>query len=91
MKQLLRPTPKLPQQNGQPSQKPEDSNDRSTPKRSLKKWLYLGRCSLPSHNLGITTKPEMALRSRETGCFRLIPEPIESSVLNFFNYFFDYL
>jgi HlyD family secretion protein len=42
MKQLLRPTPKLPQQNGQPSQKPEDSNARSTPKRSLTKWIYLG-------------------------------------------------
>jgi HlyD family secretion protein len=42
MKQLLRPTPKLPQQNGQPSQKPEDNNDRLTPKRSLKKWIYLG-------------------------------------------------
>jgi hypothetical protein len=42
MKQLLRPTPKLPQQNVQPSQKPEDNNDRLTPKRSLKKWIYLG-------------------------------------------------
>jgi HlyD family secretion protein len=42
MKQLLRPTPNLPQQNGQPSQQPEDSNDRLTPKRSLKKWIYLG-------------------------------------------------
>ncbi len=39
MKQLLRSTPKVPQENGTPSQKPEDNNDRSTPKRSLKKWI----------------------------------------------------
>jgi HlyD family secretion protein len=42
MKQLLRPSSKLPQENGNLSQKLEDNNNQPAPKRSLKKWIYLG-------------------------------------------------
>jgi HlyD family secretion protein len=42
MKQLLRTSSKLPQENGNLSQKLEDNNNKPTPKRSLKKWIYLG-------------------------------------------------
>jgi HlyD family secretion protein len=42
MKQLLRPSSRLPQENGKLSQKLEDKNNQPAPKPSLKKWLYLG-------------------------------------------------
>jgi hypothetical protein len=42
MKQLPRLIPKLPEQNGKLSHQPEDNDRQPTPKRSVKKWIYLG-------------------------------------------------